>query len=251
MTLRRTTIAALIAAAVGTTALATASIAANAAGPGNGSTFQFGQGQNAGPGPGMRFQRPGMNQGMGPGMGPGQRFDEARRNFPGARPGGNGAMAGLGGPLLNLACSNRGAEALEIAFVRLSYRLDLTADQQKLFDALKTSALTAQTSYSDQCQSMKPDRSADKSARPDFLERMKDRLSLGQARLDAMNKLMPDVEAFYASLTDEQKARLEPGMPGRGQRPPVVGRMQQKPVDGPATPAAPAKPDADVPVLNG
>ena len=47
---------------------------------------------------------------------------------------------GGGSPLLRLACSDRGAEALEIAFVRMKYELKLTATQQPLFDTLRTAA---------------------------------------------------------------------------------------------------------------
>jgi hypothetical protein len=242
MTLKRTTIAALIAAAIGTTALATATFADNGTGPangnGNGYNFQL-QGQNMHPG------------NMGPGRGMGERFDWGRGNGP-MRPGMMMGKLGAGpaGGLLTLACSPKGAEALDIAFVRLSYRLGLTADQQKLFDTLRTDALTAQTKFADDCKAEMPGKTAANNQAPDFLERMKGRLSLEQSRLDAMTKLMPDVEALYASLTPAQKAKLEPAMPGRGERPPMMGRMQ-RPVDLPETPAAPAAPNADAPVLNG
>jgi hypothetical protein len=229
MTFRRTTIAALIVAAAGATTLATATLADNANGPAD-------------------ANRPGLQQGPGGdrAMGPGQRFDEARRSFK-MRFGPDGANAGRPGMLLNLACSDRGAEALEIAFVHLSYRLDLTADQQKLFDTLRTDALASQSSFADQCKAAMPDSSA--AARPDFLQRMKDRLTIQQARLDAMTRLMPDVEAFYASLSDDQKARLMPGASGRGQRP-MLGRMEG-PAEAPQSPAAPAAPAPAAPALNG
>jgi len=70
-----------------------------------------------------------------------------------------GAMPNRGmapGGLLMLACSDKGAEALEIGLVRMSYRLDLSADQQKLFDALRTKALTTQTSFADTCKASRP-----------------------------------------------------------------------------------------------
>lgn len=118
-----------------------------------------------------------------------------------------GPGRGAGG-ILGLACSEHGAEALEIAFVRWSHRLDLTAEQQPLFDALKTKALTTQTSFADQCQAAMPDRAAD--AKPDLLEGLKARLAIEEAKLTAMNALLPDFEVFYASLTDAQKADLTP-----------------------------------------
>ena len=118
-----------------------------------------------------------------------------------------------GGSILGLVCSDRGAEALEIAFVRWSHALDLTAEQQPLFDALKTKALTTQTSFADDCQAAMPDRTAD--TKPDLLEGLKARLAIEEAKLTAMNEILPDFEKFYASLTDEQKADLMPRGFGR------------------------------------
>lgn len=131
-----------------------------------------------------------------------------------------GAMPNRGiapGGLLMLACSDRGAEALEIGLVRLSYRLDLTADQQKLFDTLRTRALTTQTSFADTCKASRP--AADNGAKPDALARMKAGLAIEQARLSALNDVLPDFEAFFNSLSDQQKARLLPhhGMGRMGQ----------------------------------
>jgi hypothetical protein len=125
---------------------------------------------------------------------------------------GNGPGRGAG--ILALVCSDKGAEALEIAFVRLAHRVDLTADQQSLFDTFKSKALTTQTSFADDCQGLLPDRTAD--AKPDLLERLKSGLAVEQAKLTAMNALLPEFEAFYSSLTDEQKANFMPG--GMGPR---------------------------------
>jgi hypothetical protein len=121
---------------------------------------------------------------------------------------------GRGAGILGLVCSDRGAEALEIAFVRMSHQVELTAEQQTLFDALKTKALTTQTSFADNCQSALP--ATTDTAKPDMVERLKSRLEIEQARLTAMNALLPDLEAFYGSLTDEQKASFMPG--GMGPR---------------------------------
>ena len=127
----------------------------------------------------------------------------------------DGDGPGRGAGILGLVCSDRGAEALEIAFVRWSHRLELTAEQQTLFDTFKTTALTTQTSFADECQAAMPDRTAD--TRPDLLEVLKARLAVEEAKLTAMNAILPDFEAFYSSLTDEQKASLQPGdRDGRG-----------------------------------
>ena len=140
----------------------------------------------------------------------------ADQNAPhGMRQGGMGQhrIAGPGrgmGPagLLMLACSDKGAEALEIALVRMSHRLDLTADQQALFDAFRTKALTTETSFADTCKTSRPDRTAD--VKPDALARLKAGLAVDQARLTAMTDVLPDFEALFNSLSDKQKANLLP-----------------------------------------
>lgn len=129
----------------------------------------------------------------------------AMQNGHGLRNGGGMGPAGIFG----LVCSDRGAEELDVALVRLSYRLQLTAEQQPLFDTFRSTALTSQTSFADSCQASMPDRSAD-AERPDLLNRLKSGLALDEARLEAMNAVLPDFEALYASLTDAQKAELLP-----------------------------------------
>ena len=133
---------------------------------------------------------------------------------------GPGMGRGAGG-ILGLVCSERGAEALEIAFVRMAHRLELTDTQQPLFDALKSKALTTQTSFADDCAAARPDRTAQE--RPDLLEGFKARLKVEEARVAALTAVLPDFEAFYASLTDQQKADLMPRM-GRGDREDGPGR---------------------------
>ena len=127
-----------------------------------------------------------------------------------------GPGRGVGG-VLNLICSDKGAEAIEIAFVRWSHALELTAEQKPLFDALRTKTLTTQTSFADTCKAAMPARTAN--AKPDLLETLKARLAIEEAKLTAMNEILPDFETFYASLTDQQKADLMPrgfGMHGNG-----------------------------------
>lgn len=109
---------------------------------------------------------------------------------------------------LSVVCSDKGAAFLDKAFTRTAMRLDLTADQTKLFDALKTTALTTQTNFSDTCATARPAASAD--AEPDLLVQMKTRLTIEQARVTALTAVLPDFETFYASLTDDQKAKLMP-----------------------------------------
>ncbi|MDF2798067.1 MAG: hypothetical protein K0R85_811 [Devosia sp.] len=80
----------------------------------------------------------GWNGGRGDRGGRDNQFE--RGNNPGMRQnfsqnrGGMGPMGGMAG-LFNF---QRGAEAIEVALVRIGYRLNLTAEQQPLFDQMRT-----------------------------------------------------------------------------------------------------------------
>lgn len=122
---------------------------------------------------------------------------------------GKGMGRGMGpAGLLMLACSDKGAEALETGLVRMAHRLDLTTDQQQLFDTFRTRALTTETSFADTCKASRPDKTAD--AKPDALARLKAGIAVDQARLTAMTDVLPDFEALFNSLSDQQKADLLP-----------------------------------------
>ena len=118
---------------------------------------------------------------------------------------------GARGGVLPFGCSENGAERLEHVFVSLSHNLDLTAEQQPLFDALKTDALTAQTGLADTCAAAHP---ADAAKAPSIVERMQTRIKIDEAQTAALSSVLPELQAFYDSLTAEQKATLDAG-PGR------------------------------------
>jgi hypothetical protein len=119
-----------------------------------------------------------------------------------------GGMANRRFGLIALACSEKGPAVLERVLDRSAKRLALSADQQKLFDAFRTKALTAETTFSDACKAARPDKSA--TTRPDLLTRMKSGLAVDQARLTALNSVLPEFEALYNSLSDQQKHDLLP-----------------------------------------
>ncbi len=192
-----------------------------------------------------------------------------------------------------LGCGPNAADRLEDRFDRIADRLNLTPDQEKLFDAFRTASLTAQTEFADACAAgrsagaaqgvaangqpgpMDPNapamdapagdqQNADaappvgapegntidprsfqqgeggqfaegrpgdrdgRHGRPDRLERgdliqgLEARLALDEARVDAMKKVLPELKAFYESLTPEQQKAFRPfsglgfdRMPGR------------------------------------
>lgn len=129
------------------------------------------------------------------------------RNGPGMRHGG-----GMG--LFNI---ERGAEAIEIAIVRLSHAIEMTDEQTVLLEALKTDALAAAAAFEAATDGLRPTSPAEgeSAERPDISERFDNRIALESARLDALKAVQPAFTAFFDSLTDEQKADL---IPERGDR---------------------------------
>jgi hypothetical protein len=152
-----------------------------------------------------------------PNVGPGQ-WQQGHRRTGWAghqRPGGMGAM-GIGrGGLLALACGDRGAEALEIGFVHLYYRVKPTDTQQPLFDALKTAALADQKTFAKSCADA-TDKARGQQQSP--LDRLENRLAFEQARVAALSDIVPKFKAFYESLTPDQQARLQRPQQRRGMR---------------------------------
>ncbi|HEY0853201.1 MAG TPA: Spy/CpxP family protein refolding chaperone [Devosia sp.] len=143
--------------------------------------------------------------------------------------GGRAMMGGHGGQVLALGCGPNAAQRIEIGLVRLGYRIDATDEQKALLETLKTTALDAQSDLAAVCADVMPAPAAATAeapaadaaapapaAVPDLLTRMQSGLKVQEARLAAMTTVMPQFEAFYASLTDEQKAKLEPRHGGEG-----------------------------------
>jgi hypothetical protein len=134
--------------------------------------------------------------------------------------------------LLALSCSPRGADRLEHVLLSLSQRLDPTAEQQPLFKEFRTAALTAQTGFADACADLHPARNEADSA--NLVQRLQDHVALDEARIAAVQSVLPPLENFYDSLTNEQKAMLEPrrGARERGDRGERSLRLQRTPAPG-------------------
>jgi len=159
-----------------------------------------------------------------------------------------GFHRGGGVGMLALACGDRGAEALEIAFVHLYYSVKPTDAQQPLFDTLKTAALADQKTFAQACQGAMAKAGGQQ---PTMLDRLQDRLTLEQARATALGDIVPKFKAFYDSLSADQKAKLDQphhrrfGMQRRvdgqqgGWQQHGPGGMRHRPMppDAPATPA--------------
>ena len=156
------------------------------------------------------------------------------------RPGRGGPPGG--GDLLGF---ERGAEAVEIALVRLSYGLDLTAEQQPLFDAFKADALAAATQFESATADLRPVApvEGETAAVADMSERLTNAIALQTARLDALKAVQPSATAFFDSLSDEQKTAMTPQRPerggkgfgpGRGGHHPMGDHGPDAPIDAPA-----------------
>lgn len=176
---------------------------------------------------------------------PAAQGEPAPKTNPGFRPGQHGPRHGGGGDFLNF---DRGAEALEVALVRLSHRLDLTDAQKTLLETLKTDALAAAETLEATADTLRPEPAVEGQPPVElsFADRLETRIALDTARLDALKSVQPALTAFFDSLTDEQKADLTPE---RGERPgfgpgqhggsrPDAGRPH-----GPGQPGAPEAPN--------
>jgi hypothetical protein len=136
----------------------------------------------------------------------GQRGDHGPRDD--RRGGRDDARGGIAG----LICSTDGATTLETKLGDLSTALKLTTTQQPLFDAYKTAALSAQTTFAATCPQppAAPATDAQPATPPDAVTVLKDRVTRETAELDALNAVLPSFEALYNSLDDTQKAALMP-----------------------------------------
>lgn len=130
-----------------------------------------------------------------------------RQHNQGPRQGGFGGFLGF----------ERGVEGVEIALVRLSHAIEMTAEQQALFETLKTDAIAAATTFSDAVTDLRPAAPAEGTTaeRPDMSERLETRIAIETAHLTALEAIQPAATAFFDSLTDAQKAEL---MPEHGER---------------------------------
>jgi hypothetical protein len=134
------------------------------------------------------------------------------------------------------SCNDRAADRLERRLDRMADWLELSKNQEKLFEDFRTTALTAQTDFADQCNTIRPGQTANKNERPDLIQRLEQRLKFDEARLAAMSELLPQFKSFYESLTDQQKRELAP----RGH---MQGKFEGRHL--PQRPAAPTAPRLD------
>jgi LTXXQ motif family protein len=129
--------------------------------------------------------------------------DEQRRTLDAmetAKPRKIGAKGqGSPGRGLPALCDQRAASFSQLPVERIEQTIQLTKQQRDAFDALKSASATAASELRTSCPSQMP-------------QTIEERLSAVDARLSAMlqavKTLHPALDAFYALLDDEQKARF-------------------------------------------
>lgn len=125
------------------------------------------------------------------------------------RPVGPGAaMMGQRGNLLEVLLSGRGAEAMDVAAVRLMHQLSLDAEQQALLEDLRLAALGAVEELQTAREEMAQVTEAQDA--PDLVARYSGLVAMTTARADALEAMQPAYEAFVGSLNEEQISALAP-----------------------------------------
>jgi hypothetical protein len=84
----------------------------------------------------------------------------------------------------------------------IGVKLNLTTEQQPLWDKVQSAAQATEQQERQLCASMKPD------AEPTLLDRMDRMQQFLQARLNGLQTAKPAVQALYQALTPEQQAIL-------------------------------------------
>ena len=119
------------------------------------------------------------------------------------------------------ACNQQAGSFIDLPAQRIEQVVQPTAQQQSAFDNLKKAAQNASEKLQSSCPTAMP---LSPTARVDTVET---RLS---SMADAIKSVRPDLSNFYASLSDEQKAKFNTiGPPPKATSPPSQrqsGRQQ-------------------------
>ena len=154
--------------------------------------------QPAGPGPGAGGPPPAAGPGPGgPGGGPGRGWGPGMMMGPGMM--GWGGRGGMG-----MLCDPRAAGLAEWRMERIDRLVQPTEAQKTALNDLRTASTKAAEQIAAACPRDLP---ASPTARMELMEK---RL---EVMLAAMKTVRPAFDAFYATLTDEQKARINTGGP--------------------------------------
>jgi hypothetical protein len=148
--------------------------------------------------------------------------------------GGAGLMnLGFGGPNFRV-CRGDTAEMADHLLVRVEHRVNPTDDQKAAFHEFKTATRSAAEKLREACPK-RPEPTAD-GERPqrNAIERLAQTQAGLEASLEAMKVFRPAAEKFYASLSDEQKAKIDRRGRGMGHWKRDRGSDTDKDDEGPA-----------------
>jgi hypothetical protein len=137
----------------------------------------------------------------GPGGGPGYGWGPGMMMGPGMMGWGGGRAGGMG-----MLCNPGGAGLAEWRMQRIEQLIQPTDAQKAALNELKTASAKAAEQISAACPREFP---ASASARMELMEKRMETM------LAAIKTVRPAFDAFYATLSDEQKAKLDRGGPRR------------------------------------
>lgn len=124
----------------------------------------------------------------------------------------SGGIMGLsfGGPNMRF-CRGDSAEMADHALVRIEHRVKPTDEQKGAFEEFKVATRAAADKLNEACP--KRPENAENGERPKRtqLDRLAQTQTGLEASLEALKTFRPAAEKFYASLSDEQKAKLDRG----------------------------------------
>jgi hypothetical protein len=124
--------------------------------------------------------------------------------------GGGGLMSlGFGGPY-GRVCRGDTAEFADHILVRIEHRVDPTDAQKSAFEEFKTATRTAAQKLREGCPKKPEAADKDQASNRTPIDRLAQTQAGLEASLAALKEFRPAAEKFYASLSDDQKAKLEP-----------------------------------------
>lgn len=122
----------------------------------------------------------------------------------------------FGGPNYRI-CRDESGEMTDHALVRIEHRVKPTEEQKAAFEEFKTATRSAADKMREACP--KEPEKADNGERPKrtAIERLALTQTGLEASLEALKQFRPAAEKFYATLSDDQKAKLDrSGRGGKG-----------------------------------
>ncbi len=114
---------------------------------------------------------------------------------------------GFGGPHGRICRADSG-EFADIMLVRLEHRIKPTDAQKGAFEDFKVATRAAAQKLSDGCPKRPEVKDGEQRPKRTLIDRLDQTQAGLEASLDALKTYRPAAEKFYASLSDEQKAKL-------------------------------------------